>query len=209
MENKTGAVLLSGGLDSFISLDLAVREADGMDVKVALTFNYGQIAFEDELAASSAIAARYNIPHKVIELPFLAQMLDSSEVWVPNRNGLFLNIACCFADKYNYDYIIFGANAEEGREFSDNCAEFVKIADDFFSFSTLKKPKIYSPLKNLNKTEIINLGIKNGIDFSLLKSCYNAQKETGKKHCGICKSCLHLKNALSGCNNKDLIKQIF
>jgi len=204
--NKTGIALLSGGLDSFISLDLAVKE---MDVKIALTFNYGQIAFEDEFAASSAIAARYNVEHKVIELPFLAQMLDLNEVWVPNRNGLFLNIAGCFADKYGYDYVIFGANAEEGLEFSDNCAEFVEIAENFFCVSTLKKPEIYAPLRHLNKTEIINLGIKNGVDFSLSKSCYSNEKAAGKKHCGFCKSCICLKNALEKCDNKDLIKQLF
>ncbi len=204
--NKTGVVLLSGGLDSFVSLDLAVKE---MNVKLALTFNYGQVAFEDELAASSAIAAYYGIEHKVIELPFLAEMLDSNEVWVPNRNGLFLNIAGCYSDKYGWDYIIFGANGEEGQDFKDNCPEFIEIAENFFSFSTLKKPKIYAPLKYLNKTEIINLGIKNEINFNLLKSCYNSEKTTGKKHCGICKSCIYLKNALESCNNKDLIKQIF
>ena len=203
---KAGVILLSGGLDSFISLDLAVKE---MDVKLALTFNYGQIAFEDELRASSEISAKYNIEHKVIELPFLAQMVNTKEVWVPNRNGLFLNIAGCFSDKYNLDYIIFGANKEEGNDFSDNCPEFIEIAQKFFNFSTIKKTKVYAPLKHLDKTEIINLGIKNGVDFSLLKSCYNSEKITGKKHCGTCKSCMYLKNALKKCDNKDLIKQLF
>ncbi len=204
--NKTAIVLLSGGLDSLISLDMAIKE---MEVKLALTFNYGQIAFEDELNASSTIAKQHGIAHKVIELPFLIEMLDLNEVWVPNRNGLILNIAGCYADKYGYDYIIFGANKEEGLEFSDNSVEFLEIADNFLNYSTLKKPKIYSPLRHLNKTQIINLGIKNKVDFTMLKSCYNAEKTTGKKHCGICKSCTCLKNALLNCDDKDLIKQFF
>ena len=112
--SKAGIALLSGGLDSFISLNLASRE---MDIKLALTFNYGQIAFEDELEAASAIAAKYGIEHKVIELPFLSEIIDLNEVWIPNRNGLFLNIAGVFADRYDFDYIIFGANKEEGQEF--------------------------------------------------------------------------------------------
>lgn len=208
--NACGIALLSGGLDSYVSLDSAVKK---MKVKLALTFNYGQIAYEDEKTASGEIAKHYKIKHKIINLPFLKEITDPNEIWVPNRNGLFLNIAASFADKFCYDYIIFGANKEEGLEFSDNSIEFLKKADKFFEFSTRQKPKIYAPLKDLSKIEIVNLGIKNGINFELLKSCYNSEKITGKKHCGKCKSCLFLKNALEGalenCNNKSLIKQLF
>ena len=204
--SKTGVILLSGGLDSYVSLDLAVKE---IEVKLALTFNYGQAAFEEERDASEEIAKFYEIEHKIIELPFLAQIIDANEVWVPNRNGLFLNIAGCFADKFGYDYIIFGANKEEGLVFSDNSCEFLEIADNFLQFSTKKGPKIYAPLKNLDKTEIVNLGIKNLLKFELLKSCYNPRKITGRKHCGGCSSCLLLKNALAKSENKDLIKLLF
>lgn len=206
MTNPKGIVLLSGGLDSFISLDVAVKK---MDVKLALTFNYGQVAFEDEKNASSEIANLYKIEHKIIELPFLNEITNKDEVWVPNRNGLFLNIAGCFADKLGYEYIIFGANKQEGLEFRDNSSEFLEAADIFLNYSTNTKTKIYAPLKNLDKIEIVNLGIKNCVKFELLKSCYNSKEKTGKKHCGVCKSCLLLKNALNVCENKSLIKLFF
>lgn len=204
--NASAVALLSGGLDSFVSLDLATKE---MDVKLALTFDYGQIAFEDEKKASIEIAKHYKIEHKIIELPFLKEITDTKEIWVPNRNGLFLNIAGSFADKFGYDYIIFGANKEEGLEFSDNSIEFLDLADEFFKFSTHKKPRIFAPLRSLNKTEIVNLGIENKIKFGLMKSCYDSEKNTGKRNCGKCNSCMLLKNALENCNNKDLIKELF
>ena len=38
-KNKKGIILLSGGLDSLVSLDIARKTTD---IKLALTFNYGQ-----------------------------------------------------------------------------------------------------------------------------------------------------------------------
>ena len=37
-------------------------------------------------------------------------------VWVPNRNGLFINIAASYGDAFGYDHIVVGFNAEEGRD---------------------------------------------------------------------------------------------
>lgn len=42
-------ILLSGGLDSVVSIATIKEE---MDVSLAITFNYGQKSFENELAAS-------------------------------------------------------------------------------------------------------------------------------------------------------------
>lgn len=210
MNNKRGSaiILLSGGLDSYISLLVATK---GMDVKLALTFDYGQVAFEEEVEAAAKMvkAEGFEIPHKVIKLPFLRELTDVAEIWVPNRNGLFLNIAASFADKIGFDYIVFGANKEESAEFKDNSIEFLNLTDELFTLSTQKKPRIFAPLKDLNKTEIVNLGLSLGADFKLLKSCYNSEAQTGKKHCGACKSCLFLKNALKNSNHSDLIKHIF
>ena len=223
--NKSGIVLLSSGLDSLVALAYSVKE---MDVILALTFDYGQKALEDEIRASKIISKKYNIAHKTIKLPFLKNITDNAltnpnksleietfgadsmeQVWVPNRNGLFLNIGACFAESLNADYIIFGANKEEGEAFIDNSLNFIEKAGDFFNFSTLKKPKIFAPLKNMLKPEIINLGVKLGVDFSLVKSCYNSSDKQGKKHCGVCESCKRLYRAIIESDNKDLINLIF
>ena len=70
MRNKKGIVLLSSGLDSLVSLHVAQKQ---VDIVLALTFNYGQKAAKDEIEAARLISEKYNIKHKVIDLPFLKE----------------------------------------------------------------------------------------------------------------------------------------
>lgn len=261
MSKKSAVILLSGGLDSLVSLAAAINGYDSMqcagnyvkdcddnhtngcaggyvggyDIKLALTFDYGQRAAEDEIKASEEICRRYNISHKVIKLPFLGEISNSAlnskdvklefetlgkesarAVWVPNRNGLFLNIAASFSDAFNYDAVIIGANKEEAETFPDNSKEFCKRMEDVFKYSTNSHPKVYAPLADLEKYEIINLAVKLNVDLKLLKSCYNGTDEAQKSaksaafgHCGVCESCKRLKSAILKSGNKDLIKLLF
>ena len=219
MKDKKGVVLLSGGLDSLISVDIAKNFCD---IKLALTFNYNQKAFYEEKEAAAKICELYNIKHKVIDLYFLASLSnnaltnndnnnfdDFNSVWIPNRNGLFLNIAACFCDKNGWDYIIFGANKEEARDFPDNTKNFIKEAKNFFKYSTLNKVEVIAPCIDMDKIDIVNYAIDNSVNLSLLKSCYNSKENTNKKHCGKCMSCKLLKNAIEKSKKPELIKKIF
>ena len=223
--DKKGVILLSSGLDSLVSLYLARKQCR---VVLALTFDYGQKAAKDEIEAAKIITRRFNIEHKIIKLPYLEEtvnnaLTDSNKtlefetlgiesmkaVWVPNRNGLFLNIAAMYADSCNIDYIIYGANKEEASTFSDNSLEFNEKADEFFKFSTLKHPVIMAPCADFEKFEIVQTGVNLNVDFSLLKSCYNSKSVSGHKHCGKCESCKRLYNAVVKSGNNDLLKIIF
>lgn len=214
-----GIALLSGGLDSLVALDIATKK---MNIVLALTFDYSQKAFEEEAQAAKEICKIYNIEHKIIKLPFLAEItknaLTDSEndnfnelksVWIPNRNGLFLNIAACYCDSKNIDYIIFGANKEEGTDFDDNKSEYITIANENFKYSTLKHPKIFAPCSNFNKIDLVNYMIDNNINFKLIKSCYQNKNKTNKKHCNNCMSCKLLYNAILNSKKPQLIKEIF
>lgn len=227
MSSNRAVILLSGGLDSLVSLAEAVNK--GVSVALALTFDYGQRAVADEINAAREICKIYNIEHKVIKLPFLAEISNSAlnktecnlefdaldkesmkAVWVPNRNGLFLNIAASFCDAEGYDCIIIGANKEEAGTFSDNSKEFCNIADEFFKYSTLNGVKVLAPLIELEKYEIINLALHLRVNLGILKSCYNAQGALpGQNHCGVCESCKRLKAAILKSKNRDLIKLFF
>lgn len=221
-------ILLSGGLDSFVSLALTNEE---YNIKLALTFDYGQKSAEQEILASEKICKYYNIEHKVIKLDWLKEItqtalvsdkevpltslsdLDSDEfvnksavsVWVPNRNGTFLNIAASFADSFDYDYIIFGANKEEGQTFPDNTQEFIDRINKSFEYSTQKKPKAYAPLINLHKNDIVKTAIEHSVPLELTRSCYS----TKEKHCGVCESCVRLKRALTDNNCEGIIRVLF
>lgn len=221
-------VLLSGGLDSLVSISAAKEK---YNIELALTFDYGQKSFEQERLASKKICEFYKITHKVIKLDWLREITQTSLVsereipvtdltdllsddfvresascvWVPNRNGVFLNVAAAFADSYGYDYIVFGANAEEGVTFPDNTQEFIDRTNAAFAYSTQKRPKVLAPLINFVKGDIVKLALENNTPLELTRSCYS----TEERHCGHCESCTRLKRALeiNGC--REIIEKLF
>jgi 7-cyano-7-deazaguanine synthase len=214
---KKACVLLSGGLDSVVSAFYTKKYK--ADISLCLFFDYGQKAIKQEKKASQYFADRLNAEFHSIKLPFLKKITGSSlvnthsvpaidfedldntsittqsmiDVWVPNRNGLFLNIAASFSDSKNIDYIVAGFNKEEAKTFKDNSIEFIKSINKSFKYSTLNKTQVYSPFYSKNKADMIKSAVKLGIPLEKLYSCYNGQK----KMCGICESCLRLKRALS------------
>ena len=216
-------ILLSGGLDSLVALSYCQKHTD-YNIELALTFDYGQKAINEEIDASKKIADFYNIKHKVIKLDWLKEITNTSlvadkevpyedfetinsmkSVWVPNRNSLFLNIAAAFADSYNYNYIIYGANKDEANTFRDNTEEFRTQISKCFETSTIVKPKVIAPLINYSKGDIVEMAIRDSVPLEYVRSCYNS----GEKHCGKCESCHYLKNALLKNNCQEYINLLF
>ena len=216
-------VLLSGGLDSLVSLGI---KRDELNIELALTFDYGQKSLEKEIQASEKICKFYDISHKIIKLDWLKQITTTSlvsstdvptgdelknnvesakKVWIPNRNGLFLNIAASYADAQNYDYILIGANREEAQTFPDNSQEFIDSINKEFEKSTLKHPKVVAPLINYDKNDIVKVALAYKVPLELTMSCYQG----AEGHCGICESCLRLKHALEYNNAKKYIAELF
>lgn len=229
MNNKKSIILLSSGLDSAVSLGL-LKESH--NIELALTFDYGQKAAKKEIESASKLCEHYQLEHKIISINWLKEITNTSllneqkdiptpdendldnfdkstktakNVWVPNRNGLFLNIAASFADAYEYTHIIFGGNKEEGTTFPDNTQEFINRINKTFEYSTLQKPKVVAPLIEFDKTEIVKKALEINFPFELIQSCYLSQE----KHCGKCESCIRLKRALINNNAKDILGKIF
>ena len=216
-------ILLSGGLDSLVSLGLGIEK---YNIKLALTFDYGQKSAAQEIQAAKSICKHYKIKHKVIKLNWLKNITHTSLVsndkipvgktledpnesaklvWVPNRNGLFLNIAASFADAEDYDYILIGANQEEGQTFPDNTQEFIDSLNVEFKFSTRKNPQVIAPLINCEKNDIVKLALENNIPLEYVRSCY----QNSEKNCGLCESCMRLKKALIANDNEYYLNKLF
>lgn len=221
MPNNKSIILLSGGLDSLAALGIC---KDEYGIELALTFDYGQKSAKFEIETSKKICEYYNIEHKIIKLDWLKDITQTSlvsdkaipdsdfgtlesakQVWVPNRNGLFLNIAAAYADSYGYNYIIFGANKDEGATFSDNTEQFRACISNVFELSTLAKPQVVAPLINYTKDDIVKVAMERNVPLEYVRSCY----ASGIKHCGKCESCNHLKNALINNNALKYIKLLF
>lgn len=209
-------VLLSGGLDSAVSLSHALREGE---VKLCLTFDYGQRARFKEINAAAEIAGFYKLKHRVIPLPFLKEITATSlvnleadipepedehfnqpekmagtarSVWVPNRNGVFINIAASFAESLDCGAIVTGFNAEEAQTFPDNSREFILAANQALSFSTLNKVRVLSYTQMLDKVEIVRLGKRLGTPLEYVWPCYYG----GEEICGRCESCKRYLRAI-------------
>ena len=214
---KRSLVLLSSGLDSTVNLFAAKAESD---VVLALTFDYGQRASSREIGHAAQIAAHAGVPHKVVALPWFREFTRTSlinsdmnvpteshvsiddlktstesakAVWVPNRNGIFLNIAAAFAEGLHADWIIPGFNAEEAVTFPDNSEEFLQAASRSLLFSTSNHVQVKCFTTQLNKTEIVRLGQKLEVPFSMIWTCYFG----GEKPCRSCESCQRFVRALS------------
>ncbi|GAW94238.1 7-cyano-7-deazaguanine synthase QueC [Calderihabitans maritimus] len=210
----SAVVLLSGGLDSAVSMAMALEE---MKVKKALTFDYGQRAALREIESARALCRHYGVSHQVIELKWLAALGGSAlvdrsrpvpevapedleeradetavQVWVPNRNGLFINIGACFAEALDCSLVVAGFNREEAQSFPDNSAAFVEAANRCLRFSTLNGVTVKSYTQDMSKREIVQMGRKLNLPFEYIWSCYYG----GEKMCGRCESCQRLMRAL-------------
>lgn len=205
-----GVAILSGGLDSTVSLAAATRK---MKVVLALTFDYGQRAAKREREASAKIAKHYRIPHKVVAIPWLAALTGTAlvnrkaklpvhemsersakAVWVPNRNGVFIEIAAAHAESLGADRLITGFNKEEAVTFPDNSPAYVGAVNLALSYSTANGVRVVSFTGNLEKRGIVNLGRRLDAPLRFIWPCY----EGGKRWCGECESCLRSLRALNG-----------
>ena len=221
IQRPKSIVLLSGGLDSSVNLLMAVKETMVVGV---LTFDYGQRAAKAEIRAAIAQCESLGLAHHVIELPWLKAITKTSlvnvevcvpqnveiddreaceqsalRVWVPNRNGVFLNIAASFAEALGANVVIPGFNAEEAVTFPDNSEDFLDAATNALSYSTLSQVEVRCFTTDMNKTEIARKGRALGLNLEHVWSCYF----DGNEICGTCESCLRFRRA-TGVTRSDL-----
>lgn len=229
MTKESAVALLSGGLDSATSLAVSL---ENYDVKLCLFFDYCQRSVEKERYYSKKLSEYYNIAFKEININWLAEItatalvnrdakvpeynlnkLDAEygvlkesamAVWVPNRNGVMINIAAAFAESYNCQYVIFGANSEEASTFPDNSIDYVNKASEALSYSTKNGVKVLSPLADKTKREIVDMAMRRDLPFDLIWSCYYSKE----KHCGTCESCNRLRRALNANNIANIWSKI-
>ncbi|HHV23727.1 MAG: 7-cyano-7-deazaguanine synthase QueC [Methanosarcina sp.] len=218
--------LLSSGLDSVAALAIAAKD---LNIEMAITFDYGQRAREREIEYSREICKYFGIEHRVIKLDWLSEITSTSlvnkdievpsvsfedldetaqagitdasakAVWVPNRNGVMLNIAGSFAESRGCDCIIVGFNGEEAGTFPDNSLAYVQAMDRAFSYSTQNGVKIMASLIELGKTEIVIRALEAKAPLEYSWSCYHG----GEIPCGECESCVRRARAFKNVGVKD------
>ena len=219
---KKAISVLSGGLDCTVATSVY---AEDYEIH-AITFNYGQKAFKRELEAAKKICEKMNWTHEVINLDWLSKISTSSlntseeipevslddlddvekssesasSVWVPARNTVFTSIALSYAESIGAEIIIVGWDAEEAATFPDNSKEYLEKFNELIGVGSPDNIKIEAPAIDLDKEEIVKLGVEVGAPMELSYSCYNGND----KHCGVCESCMRRKRAFKTSDIKDL-----
>ena len=208
---KKCVVLLSGGLDS--ATVLAIASSQGYAC-YALSFAYGQ-RHDAELEAAKKLARHYQVEDHLILNIDLGRMggsaltdtsIDVPEqegegipvTYVPARNTVFLSYALAWSEVLAAADIFIGVNAVDYSGYPDCRPEYIdafeKMANLAIKAAVEKQLiiRIRTPLIHMSKGEIIQTGIKLGVDYSLTHSCYDPSPDG--LACGQCDSCqLRLK----------------
>jgi 7-cyano-7-deazaguanine synthase len=204
-------VLLSGGLDS--STVVAIAQQQGFEV-FALSFSYGQ-RHTAELESAKAVAQQFDVArHVVVDIDLRrfggSALTDDIEVpkgrdirqvaeeipvtYVPARNTIFLSYALAWAEVLVAEHIFIGVNAIDYSGYPDCRPEFIEAFERMANLATRvgvegdMPLRIEAPLLQLTKAQIIQKGIKLGVDYALTNSCYDPL-DSGAP-CTECDACL-------------------
>jgi 7-cyano-7-deazaguanine synthase len=205
-------VLLSGGIDSTTCLYLAHQQYKGAVTGVSVF--YGQ-RHTKEIDYAFNSCQKLGIPHHTLDVQDVvprtmltdptstvpnisySEIKGVSPTYVPFRNGLLLSCVTSYVvgqrekepkiPKLDEWAIYFGAHAEDAQNWAypDCTPEFIGAMANAIFIGTYQTIRLQTPLEWLTKRDIVELGSKLGVDWSLTWSCYKGEAH----HCGICPTC--------------------
>lgn len=222
MKKSLAVVALSGGLDSCVTLAIALEKYE----IAALHLQYGQRTEKKELECFNQITKHYGITNKLVTpLPHLNKIKGSSLIdrsmeiekgepvkgvipstYVPFRNATILSVAVAWAEVLKAGSVFIGAVQEDSSGYPDCREEFFKSFEKTANLGTDDdfRIKIETPIIHLNKPEIIQKGFNLNAPLNLTWSCYTYQD----KACGECESCIIRLNGFKNAGQKDPINYV-
>ena len=203
-------VLLSGGLDS--STTMALAQEAGFEA-YCLSFRYGQRHAHELLCAEKIALAMNAARHVVVDIDLRtfggSALTSDMEVpkdrlpddlrtgipitYVPARNTVFLSFALAWAEVLNSTDIFIGVNALDYSGYPDCRPDYIAAYESMANLATragvegAQRLKIHTPLISLTKAQIIQEGLRLGVDYSLTMSCYDPSPSG--QPCGCCDAC--------------------
>lgn len=208
-EPRKAVVLVSGGMDSAVTLALA--QESGFTC-YALSVAYGQ-RHASELAAAARVAAMLGaVEHKTVSVDLrsiggsalTADIAvpehsgahgehDIPATYVPARNTIMLAIALGWAETLDANDLFCGVNAVDYSGYPDCRPAFVEAFERLANLATRTGVEgaglhVRAPLIEMSKADIVREGMRLGVDFSATVSCYRADAEGCA--CGHCDACV-------------------
>lgn len=201
---KRAVVLVSGGMDSAVTL--AIARAEGFEC-FALSVNYGQ-RHKSELQAADRVCAMLGAAaHKEVRVDlrsFGGSALTADiavpesptsgipVTYVPARNTIMLSVALSWAEVLGAHDVFCGVNAVDYSGYPDCRPEYIKAFEIMANLATQagvegKTLRIRTPIIALSKADIVREGLRLGVDFYQTVSCYQA--DAAGLACGKCDAC--------------------
>ncbi|MDQ2972291.1 MAG: 7-cyano-7-deazaguanine synthase QueC [Pseudomonadota bacterium] len=205
---KRAVILLSGGMDSAVTLALAREQGF---VCHALSVAYGQRHVSELDAAARVAQALGAAEYKVvdvdlraiggsaltadIEVPERARAHAADEIpatYVPARNTIMLSIALGWAEVLGAEDIFCGVNEVDYSGYPDCRPAFIEAFERLANLATKAGIEgahihVHAPLIDIAKADIVREGMRLGVDFSATVSCYRA--DANGVACGHCDAC--------------------
>lgn len=192
-------VLVSGGLDSAVSLWWALRQ--GWTV-MPLSFDYHarpsrEIKASEQLVKQAGLRKLITIP-----LPFLKEVADWEkegfgnghlrgypEGYIPSRNLIYYSLAAYYAEIFGARWIVGGHNHGDRELFPDASPGFFEELNRLWPYSLWSYSRIplevTLPLIDMTKPEVLRLAFDLGVPLATTWSCYG----DGEYPCEHCESC--------------------
>jgi 7-cyano-7-deazaguanine synthase len=201
---KRAVVLVSGGMDSAVTLALAREQGFACH---ALSVDYGQRHLSELAAAGRVSRTLGALEHKTvhvdlrsiggsaltadIEVP-AAGSAGIPVTYVPARNTIMLSVALGWAEVLGAVDIFCGVNAVDYSGYPDCRPEFIEAFEALANLATKAgveghRLRVHAPLIRLSKAGIVREGARLGVDFAATVSCYSADAEG--LACGTCDAC--------------------
>ena len=190
---RRAIVLYSGGIDSLVATSMIAKQVDDIHL---LYVKYGCVAEREERRALRSAAEFFKCSYSIIDANFIRTSIKGSslftdvkrsDTWVPNRNMMFASIAAAMAEANDVDDVVFGTNIEASGLYPDNEPAFLEALSSALSIGSKRNPpvKVYSPIGNMTKTEIVLRACTDQLPVRDAWTCY----KSGGPQCGVCSSC--------------------
>ncbi len=204
MTIKRAVVLVSGGMDSAVTLALAREQGFASH---ALSVDYGQRHVSELHAAERVARALSAVEHKTVhvDLRSIGGSALTADIavpeqggagipvtYVPARNTIMLSVALGWAEVLGAQDIFCGVNAVDYSGYPDCRPEFIAAFEQLANLATKAGVeghalRIHAPLISMSKADIVREGMRLGVNFAATVSCYQADAEG--RACGHCDAC--------------------
>ena len=231
MKNKL-VLAFSGGMDSSVLLFMAADR--GYEEIHTVTFDYGQrhrremqcvplqkwdleekypnIKFTNKVLDVSYlkdISPTSSLTNLDIDNPDISKIAGDAQPvsYVPFRNQMFITICCAYAESLGADTVWYGAaQVDSLAGYWDGSQEFVDSINQLTALNRQHRILIEAPLLSLSKAEIIQEGVRLGVQFENTWTCYS-NREDGLADATTPSSSLRVQGFISA-GYKDPIKYL-